>query len=352
MDSLQKKLLRWYRKKARVLPWRQTKDPYRIWISEAMLQQTQVATVIPYYERFLRRFPTVKSLSKAPLTAVLDHWSGLGYYSRAKNLHAAAQEVVRKHAGKIPAEVDELLDLPGIGRYTAGAIASIAYDRPAPVLDGNVIRVLSRHLGIQEDPRKSSIQRKLWETADRLVPTECPGDFNQALMELGATVCLPRAPRCSACPIRRGCQADEHGLQEQIPPPRENTPRKKIRYACGILEREGSVLIGRRPLQGLLPGLWEFPGGEIGARESPKQGLVQLLSKRLGIEAHVSSRPVRVRQILSHRELEIFALHCNWEGRPIRRDWYVTLRWIPRTKIRSAPMAAGMASLAARLWPQ
>ncbi|MBI3317834.1 MAG: A/G-specific adenine glycosylase, partial [Candidatus Omnitrophica bacterium] len=196
-ERFRRQLLAWYLKNHRKdLPWRKTTDPYRIWVSEIMLQQTQVATVIPYYRRFLKRFPTLRSLAIAQATEVVEAWSGLGYYSRARNLHSAAQEVLWWHGGRLPREPEELLKLPGIGRYTAGAIASIAYDRPAPVLDGNVARVLSRTVGIRRKIQDPAVQKKLWATSSALVPPKSPGTFNQALMELGALVCTPKDPQC------------------------------------------------------------------------------------------------------------------------------------------------------------
>ena len=345
----QKTLLSWYRKKSRRgLPWRETRDPYRIWISEAMLQQTQVSTVIPYYERFLKRFPTVQALCRAPLTEVLDLWSGLGYYSRAKNLHACAQAIVREHAGRLPDQVEPLMKLPGIGRTTAGAIASIAFDRPAPILDGNVQRVLSRYYGIRQDPRRVVVRRKLWDLASKLVPVESPGDFNQALMDLGAMVCTPRRPRCSPCPISSGCVARQKGWQEEIPPPRKAAGRKKIRYLCGILERNGKVLVARRPITGLLPGLWEFPGGEKQPAESPADGIRRLITERLGIEAALAGRYPAIRQMLTHRELEIRPFLLRPLKGKLRPAWYTETQWIPPAAFGKTAFTAGMARVADR----
>lgn len=347
--SFRRKLLSWYRRRRRDLPWRGTRDPYRVWVSELMLQQTQVVTVIPYYERFLKRFPTVRRLARAPVTAVLDAWSGLGYYSRARNLHAAAGIIARDHAGRLPEEPERLLELPGIGRYTAGAIASIAYGRPAPVLDGNVQRVLCRWLGIRRDPRAPEVQRRLWREAASLVPERAPGDFNQAMMELGATLCVPRAPDCPACPVSAGCAARANGWQERIPPPRRPTPRKRIRYLCGILEKDGALLLARRPLTGLLGGLWEFPGGETSGREPPEEALARLLRERLGIHAAPVDPAGSITQILSHRELEIRAYRCRWQMAVIHPRWYTEARWVPKRKVPALGLTAGMRRLARTL---
>ena len=315
-----------------------------------MLQQTQVSTVIPYYERFLKKFPTLQALAKAPTTDVLDSWSGLGYYSRAKNLHAAAQKVASEHGGRIPDEVDQLLELPGIGRYTAGAVASIAYDRPAPILDGNVIRVLCRYFGIRQDPRGVQIQRKLWGLSSKLVPQEKPGDFNQALMELGALLCTPNDPQCPGCPLYADCRARKQGLQEEIPRPRPELVRKHIYYLCGILERNGSVLLARRPLSGLLPGLWEFPGGERGAGESEAEGLARRFRERLGIEVQPGRLRAEIQQTLSHRELEIRAFACRRTGGRLRPRWYTETGWFPKEDLHRMGLTAGMSKLARKLF--
>lgn len=343
----QQTLLAWYDRESRDLPWRKTRDPYRIWISEAMLQQTQVATVIPYYRRFLDRFPSVEKLSQAPLTDVLDNWSGLGYYSRAKNLHACAQAIVREHSGKLPEEVDALMKLPGVGRYTAGAIASIAFDRQAPVLDGNVQRVLCRRLGIREDPRAAPVQRRLWQLATELVPQRRPGDFNQALMDLGATVCTPKRPACSSCPVSQGCEALRLGLQELIPPPRLPAPRKKIVYPCILFRKKGRVLIARRPVATLLPGLWEFPGGERREGEPAVAALRRQLAARLGIRAKPGPEELMVKQVLSHRDLEIRAFRGEWPGGRVRLAWYTEHRWVPVAELGEVPFTAGMSRIAA-----
>lgn len=351
-QGFQSRLLSWYKKESRKnLPWRKSRDPYRVWISEMMLQQTQVATVIPYYERFLLRFPTVEALSEAPVTAVLDHWSGLGYYTRAKNLHSCARQLVREQASKLPSEVDELMELPGIGRTTAGAIASIAYDRPAPILDGNVQRVLSRFFGLRGNPRRPEAQRELWRLAGGLVPESNPGNFNQALMDLGATVCTPRQPRCSGCPISGPCVSRKNGWQEIIPPPRDGTARRKVRYLCAITNDSGSFLLARRPLTGLLPGLWEFPGGEAETKEPVAAALRRITRERLGVSLTPWGPALRQKQILSHREMAIEAYPCRWgkSRRALKPRWYMQSRWVQAGKLRQMALTAGMRRLAEKL---
>lgn len=347
----QRLLLGWYRKNRRPLPWRRRRTPYEIWVSEAMLQQTQVATVIPYYHRFLRQFPTVRALAQAPLTQVLDCWSGLGYYSRAKNLHAGAQKVWKERGGKIPDTAEALRTLPGVGPYTAGAIASIAFDRPVPLVDGNVVRVLCRLLGIRKDPKRPDVQQLLWETASRLVDPTAPGDFNQALMELGATLCIPRTPACPRCPVRALCVARRKGWETRIPLPAAPTTRRTIRYLCAVLEKNGRVILARRPLTGLLPGLWEFPGGEtVEAASADGRQLKHLLEQRLGIRLREMHPAASVRQTLSHRELEIQAFRGGFGGRPICSSWYLEVRWIPIEQLKKTGLTAGMARLARQIY--
>lgn len=263
------RLLAWYGRCGRDLPWRQTRDPYRIWLSEIMLQQTTVAAVIPYYQRFLAAFPDVVALAAAPLARVIDLWAGLGYYSRARNLHRAAQVVVNDFGGDFPATVDALLKLPGIGRSTAGAIVSIAFDRPAPLLDGNVRRVLVRLFALEGDPRGPAAERCLWRWAEKLTSQTWPHDYAQAIMDLGATVCLPRAPTCPSCPLEALCEARRRGLEWQLPAAR---PRKSVpvrRQVALLVEGDGRLLVRPRPAEGFLGGLWEFPVVDRQDRETP-----------------------------------------------------------------------------------
>ncbi len=255
----QKQLLAWYKKNARDLPWRRTSDPYKIWISEIMLQQTQVQTVIPYYERWLKRFPDIKGLAKAPEAEVMKHWAGLGYYRRARMIHEAAKFVVEKKQGEFPGNAKELLALPGIGRYTAGAVASIAYGEKTPVLDGNVIRILTRLAAIKEDIGKPKTIEKLWELAGSLVPKSNPGDFNQAMMELGATLCTPQNPACLLCPVMNFCEGRKKGAPENYPVKQEKIKLEKIKTAALILRKNGKILLQKQTAKERWGGLWVFP---------------------------------------------------------------------------------------------
>jgi A/G-specific adenine glycosylase len=259
-DRFRKKLMEWYRANARDLPWRHTRDPYAIWVSEIMLQQTQVATVIPYYLRFLKRFPTLRSLADTPLDEILPLWSGLGYYQRIRNFHAAVQTVMNRCGGSVPRSEDELLSLPGVGRYTAGAILSLAYNLPQPLVDGNVTRVLCRLSAMADDPRKAAISRILWDLSASLVQGDSPADFNQALMELGATICIPVRPLCASCPVQRFCQGYSRKLVDKIPPQARPRPIEKLILAMALVAGTGDrLLIVKRNHPRLMTGLWEFP---------------------------------------------------------------------------------------------
>ena len=251
-------LLAWYDQHARVLPWRGIHDPYRTWVSETMLQQTRVETVIGYYDRFLQRFPTVADLAAAPEDDVLKMWEGLGYYSRARNLHRGAKQVVAEHGGAIPSDVEALRKLSGVGPYTAGAIASIAFDRPVPAVDGNVIRVVSRICGIRENVGIPSVRRTLEGEAAALVPADRPGDFNQALMDLGATICTPGTPACEKCPLQSLCDAFAAGDAEELPVLPSKNPPKALDYAVCLIFSGNRVLMRQRT-EAMLRGLWVFP---------------------------------------------------------------------------------------------
>ena len=284
------KLLRWFDRAQRDLPWRRTKDPYAIWISEVMLQQTQVVTVIPYFERFLRKFPTVAALAAAAQADVLSMWSGLGYYSRARNLHHAAQQIVAHHGGRLPASVVDLLELKGFGRYTAGAVASIAFGIQAPLVDGNVSRVLTRLYAL-DDPKR---EKRIWALAAQLVPAQRPGDFNQALMELGATICLPSTPLCLLCPVRDDCQALAQGRVDELPPPKVRAARKPLNLAVAVCRKGPRLLVMRRADGGLFGGLWELPSAPVDA-----------LAGLLGTQAVVGDRLGTVTRTLTHRDLTL-----------------------------------------------
>ena len=334
-------LRRWHQPYRREMPWRSTRDPYRIWVAEVMLHQTQVRTVIPYYGRFLAAFPTLEDLAAAPLDGVLKAWEGLGYYARARNLHAAAQQVVDRFGGQLPRTAAALLELPGVGEYTAGAILSIAFGQDYPVVDGNVSRVLCRVFNIDEAPSRGPVRRKLWWLAESLLPPGRAGDFNQAVMDLGATVCTPRSPRCGDCPLGNDCQARRLGIQAERPvrPARRAVPHYDI--AVGIIWRGDEVLISKRRPEGLLGGLWEFPGGKIEAGETPPQALVREAREELGIEVGDARPFMVVHHAYTHFKVTLNVLHCRYlSGEP---QCYGCAEWrweiVPRLDAYAFPTA-------------
>jgi A/G-specific adenine glycosylase len=306
--------LDWYDAHGRDLPWRCHPEAYRIWIAEIMAQQTRIETVVPRYHEFLTEFPDVRALAAAPVTRVCEAWAGLGYYRRARNLHAAAVQVVSQHGGELPREVELLRSLPGIGRYTAGAIASTAFGVEAPVVDGNVVRVLSRVHAFGEPPSAAPAQRQLWAWAAELVRGERPGDLNQALMELGALVCLPRSPRCDACPLASFCAARRRGSPEQFPCKPRPAVRKQLDVAFAWLPSGSGVWLEQRPVDGLWAGLWEPPSAS-GRRAKAR------LRERLGVEL---GRPLAtVSHQLSHRDITARLYGAEraprWRGNDHRR---------------------------------
>lgn len=309
------KLLHWYRDKRADLPWRRDANPYQVWLSEVMLQQTQVDTVIPYYQRFLATFPTIGDLAAAPLDAVLKQWEGLGYYSRARNLHRAARLLVAEYDGALPVQVDELLKLPGIGRYTAGAIASIAFGQAAPVLDGNVMRIFTRLLDLPDDISRSATRKNLWRIAAEWLPAQGTGEYNQALMELGQRVCRPQMPRCPECPLRMSCRAYAAGTQASRPVRGKRAPTPHFDVTAGLIRNErDQLLIAQRPLEGLLGGLWEFPGGKREGRESLADCLRRELREELAIAVEVGPRFALVDHAFTHFKITLHAFDCRYLG--------------------------------------
>ena len=338
-SRIRSRLLKWFAIHKRDLPWRtEPRDPYHVWLSEVMLQQTQVATVIPYYRRWLQRFPSLKALASAPIDDVLKVWEGLGYYSRARNFHRAAQHVVHERSGQIPDTVEGLLALPGVGRYTAGAIASLAFGRDAPILDGNVKRVLGRLYAIA-DVQSPRATHALWQLSESLLPKGRAGEFNEALMDLGATICTPRAPACPACPIRSDCIAFARGNPEAYPAriKRPNVPHK-VAVTAVIEDTDGRVLMAQRPLSGLLGGLWEFPGGEM---EQPEDGdaaaqarhLARLVRSKTGVRIRVTPGNFigEVTHGFTHLRLTRHVAYVRLAGRGpelVTGGFYPAARWV------------------------
>ena len=337
-------LLAWIAAGRRDLPWRRARAPYAVWISEIMLQQTQVASVTPYFERWMIHFPSVRALAEAPLDDVLKAWEGLGYYARARNLHAAAQKIVARHGGEIPADREALLRLPGVGRYTAGAILSLAFGQAEPIVDGNVRRVLCRVDDIADDPKAPATERRLWERADALVkaaPAGLAGDLNEALMELGALVCTPGRPDCAACPLAGMCLAHQRGVEAARPvkAAKKQTPHYDVTAAL-IRDPGGRFLIVRRPAEGLLGGLWGFPGSAAGDCDAPVAGpaalttcLADSLRETLGVEVAIGEALPAIEHAYTHFRITLHPFHCRVVSGEPQALGYPAVRWVPAAEV-------------------
>jgi A/G-specific adenine glycosylase len=337
--AVRRALLAWYRRTRRDLPWRRTRDPWAIWVSETMLQQTRVETVIPYYQRFLARYPTVEALAASDSDELMQHWAGLGYYSRARNLKAAAEQVVHEHGGRVPDDAEALRALPGVGRYTAGALASIAFDRPEPVVDGNVARVLARLLDLDLEVSSPEAQRVLWEQAAALARGKSPGDLNQALMELGALVCTPRSPDCAHCPLRRRCRGLEAGRAEELPKKAAKAAPREVEAVAALLSRGGRFLAVRRPPHGLLGGLWELPGGDLTRGELPATALARALEERVGLTPLRARRLGDVHHGFTHRTLRLHVFRASASAGRVRRRDADAHRWLTLGAIEALPLS-------------
>lgn len=351
----QKNLLDWYQESQRPLPWRSTRDPYSIWVSEILLQQTRVTTGIAYYERFIDRFPTLADLAEAPIEAVLMVWEGLGYYGRARNLHRAARILNDERGGEIPSDPEVLRGLPGIGPYTAAAIASIAFDKDAAVLDGNVTRVLCRTHGIQDDPKHPSTREKLQGLADGLLARGNAARFNQALMELGALVCKPVRPNCPVCPLRELCVAHQRNIVEQLP---FRSPKRRVALRVRVvaaIEHRGRLLFLRRNPEGLLGGLWELPGVYLEGGNGIREG-IRRLRKKVGPLVTLKPIPSRghfsVKHVYSHFEEVNRVFRCKPKevvGQRRRPSAELSYRWLHPTKTDPYPMTGATRKILGKL---
>lgn len=323
ISTFQNDLVTWFSDHYRELPWRENKDPYRVWVSEIMLQQTRVDTVIPYYQAFMRQFPTLETLAYAEEDQVLKAWEGLGYYSRARNLQSAVREVVESYGGEVPSTRKEISKLKGVGPYTAGAILSIAYDQPEPAVDGNVMRVLSRVLYIEEDIAKVKTRTLFESLLYDLISKENPSFFNQGLMELGALVCTPTSPGCLLCPVRDHCRAFAAGVQEQLPiKAKKKKPKAKQLIAAVIRNEKGQVLIERRPEKGLLAKLWQFPNVELESTKNAQQVLGDYIYERFHLDAAVGEYVQTVEHVFSHLIWNIRVYEATVKGVPSLNDKY------------------------------
>lgn len=358
-SRLSSKLLAWYRDNKRTLPWRvPDPDPYAVWVSEIMLQQTRIETVIPYFEKWMRLFPSISALANASEQDVLKVWEGLGYYSRARNLHKAARIVAHEHDGELPRDLVALRKLPGIGRYTLGAIASIAFGMDVPALDGNIRRVYARLFDISEPVDVPTGEKFLWKLAEDRLPKGQAGDYNQALMDLGATICLPKNPRCLICPLMKMCKSRKNGTQEQRPVMRPKKDMPHYVHAAGVIVRqigrEASpngdnlphvhVLLAQRPSQGLLGGMWEFPNGRVNG--DPSKGLAKALKTGYSLKVRVEPRGKRhpderktkelgiVQHVYTHFKVTVHAFRCQ-----LLSDLNAgNLKWVPLKELDNYPM--------------
>ncbi len=337
ISRIRRRALEWYAREKRDLPWRNRPTPYRVWVSEILLQQTRVETAIPYFRDLMRRFPSLRSLSRARVDEVLMAWSGLGYYRRARNLHQAVREVEERYGGRVPRSEEGLRSLPGIGDYTAGAIRSIAFGERAAAVDGNTFRVVARLQAYRGDPKRSGAMGRVRRWAEALVPTRDPGLFNQALMDLGARICLPRNPSCEKCPIRGSCRARKQGLARSIPPASPSRSRR-VREVAAVIRRGGRVLLARRPDKGLLGGLWELPGGEMVDSLPEDQFLRDLTRERLGLQVRVVKRLGEIRHSIMDRQIRGVAFDCRVEKGRLRTRVYEACRWLSPEEIRGVPI--------------
>jgi A/G-specific adenine glycosylase len=331
-------LLRWFDRNRRDLPWRRSRDIYSVWVSEVMLQQTQVKTVLPYYRKFLKRFPTLQRLADASLQEVLKAWEGLGYYSRARNLWLAARRVRDENQGRIPATYDGFRSLPGVGDYIAAAVLSIGRGLPLPVVDGNVLRVVSRWQGMDGDIRLAATKKSVHAFLGGIIPAKSPGRFNETMMELGALVCTPKNPLCPECPLRSGCFARLRGQTGVLPVKGRKKPVPTHRVALAVIVRRGKIYIQRRPEEGHLGGLWEFPGGKCAPGEEPRAAVARECLEELGVEVVVSEKLAQVSHAYSHFKVVLHVFVCRLRGPAPRADQ--PHAWVRYGELRKYPFPA------------
>jgi A/G-specific adenine glycosylase len=343
------RLLAWFRRSRRDLPWRRDRDPYRIWVSEVMLQQTQVATVIPYFERFLNAFPTLETLAAADEQDVLRLWEGLGYYRRARDLQQAARVLARDHPGTFPDDAKVLAALPGLGRYTVNAILSQAFDARLPILEANTQRVLSRLFGRHADPRQGTARAWLWEAAADLLPRKGSGEFNQALMELGALVCTPTAPRCDACPLAAHCSAFQQGLQKSIPARTPKPEVTSVEEVAAVVHRDGRFLLVQRPAGGRWAGLWEFPHAALQDGESLPDAARRIALELTGIEANPAGEVLTIRHGITRYRITLACFELDHKGGEFHSTFYVQGLWLSAAELAAYPVSSPQRRLARAL---
>ena len=338
--QFRKNLLGWFNTNQRRLPWRNNKNPYHTWIAEVMLQQTQVKKVLDYYQKFIDQFPDVYALAKANLQQVLKAWEGMGYYARARNLRKAAQTVVAEKKGVIPKNYDDFKKLPGAGEYITAAVLSQAFNAVYAVVDGNVKRVVSRLFLIDQPVNLSSSRSIFKQHADLLLDRQEPGTFNQAMMELGATVCRPKNPKCEACPIFSFCGAFKSNRQNEYPISIKSKPTPEFHIAVGIIRNEGQILITQRQPEGLLGGLWEFPGGRLGPGENAEQACLRKIKQKINLDVEIYSFLTRINHAYTHFKIILDVFNCRFQQGTIALNGPADYRWISVSEIDNFPFHA------------
>ncbi len=340
--AIRRHLAAWYAGARRDLPWRRTRDPYAIWVSEVMLQQTQVKTVLPYYKRFLKRFPDITRLARARPQTLLKAWEGLGYYSRARNMHRAARMVSDEIQGRLPGTWEELRQLPGIGDYIAAAVLSIAHDAAYAVVDGNVKRVLARLFCVDRPVNQASAHKTFQALADQLLDKAHPGDHNQAVMEMGALVCTPRQPDCGHCPLSRFCGARKAGCVDEYPRRMQKKPLPLRRWVAAVVIKNGRLLLTQRPEEGLLGGLWEFPGGEIGPDADGARTCAGQIRSLVHLNVDVNSKVATIAHTYTHFKLRMDLYLCRWRNGIVRLNGPAAFKWVRPSQITALPLHGAM----------
>jgi A/G-specific adenine glycosylase len=346
LPSIRRRLLAWFDRNQRDLPWRRDRDPYRIWVSEVMLQQTTVATVQSRFERFLIEFPTLASLAAASEQEVLRQWEGLGYYRRARHLHAAARMLISEHGGGLPDDPTVWSALPGVGRYILGAVLSQAFDRRLPIVEANSQRVISRLFGRRGDPATAETRKWLWQVAGEILPDRRAGDFNQAMMELGALVCTPSSPRCRECPLAKQCVAFQNGMQEIIPARVSRRKSIAVREAAIVVRRRGRVLLVRRPESGRWSNMWEFPHGEVQANEEIRTAASRLATDLTGIRARIDREIATLRHGVMHYRITMTCFDAKFESGEFSSSTYVESKWLRPSQLAGFPVSSPQRKLA------
>ena len=336
-QQFQKSLIKWYKRHRRPLPWRETANPYFIWVSEVMLQQTQVNTVIPYYHKFIQRYRTLKDLAAASLQDVLKSWEGLGYYTRARNFHKAAKQVLNLYDGSIPDVPTDFQKLPGVGDYITAAVQSIAFHQPLAVVDGNVKRVLARLFQMNEPVNSSNALKSFKKHAYKLLLTSEPGMFNQAMMELGAIICKPTQPACINCPVRKSCLSFKKDTTNKYPKRLASKPVPEYHIAAAIVRKNGRLLITRRKPEGLLGGLWEFPGGKVNDNETPEHACIREIKEEVNLKIKVDNHLTHIRHAYTHFKIKMDVYLCTYVSGKIKLNGPVDFNWVYPSKIKDYP---------------